>query len=344
MTEAKPSGRRWPVIAICIVLLPIAGWCAFWLYLRTRADAELTALARAAADSPVKLTCGGRTINGFPFDLVVTCHDPATVIAGDKGPVDIRFPRFVAQVSLFSPQNVALDLTGPLTAQDAAGRTQATWTTMRAEINGVMSGVRDLAIHGSYLGLTCEACYEPLRASHVDTLDIRFGRRDATQDHAFSVSAAGLQNALLLALTASDKPANFATTGTITKFAFPESLRLAAAAERWRFAGGNVTFDNASLDQGPMHVQVAGTFALDEYHRPAGTFQVGARNAATLISVYTRSLSPLLQLAIGAALRGLDSATANSGEKLDVSLPGRIENGSLSLGPLRGIATVPPLY
>lgn len=344
MNDAKPTGRRWLVAAVCIVLLPVAAWCAFWLYLRTRADAELAALARATTDSPVKLTCGGRTIGGFPFDLVVTCDAPVAVIAGDKGPVDVRFPRFVAQASLFSPQTVALDLTGPLTAQDAAGRTQATWKTMRAEIAGVLSGVRDIALHGSDLGLTCEACYEPLRASHVDTLDLRFGRRDATPDHAFAVSAAGLHNALLLALTASDKPANFAATGTITKFVFPQSLRLAAEAERWRAAGGTVTFDNASLDQGPMHVQVAGTFALDDYHRPTGTFQVGARNAATLISVYTRSLSPLLQLAIGAALRGLDSATANSGEKLDVSLPGRIENGSVSLGPLRGIATVPPLY
>ncbi len=344
MNGANPSQRRWLVAVICIVLLPIIGWCAFWLYLRTRADAELAALASAAAGGPVKLTCGGRTIGGFPFNLVVTCHDPAAVIAGDRGPVDIRFPRFVAQVSLLSPQNVALDLTGPLTAQDAAGRTQATWTTMRAEINGVLSGVRDLAIHGSYLGLACEACYEPLRASRVDTLDIRFGRRDATQDHAFSVSAAGLQNALLLALTASDKPANFAANGTITKFELPHSLRLAAEAERWRVAGGAVTFDSASLDQGPMHVQVAGTFTLDDYHRPAGAFQLGARNAATLISAYTRQLSPLLQLAIGAALRGIDSATANSGENTGVSLPGRIENGSLSLGPLRGIATVPPLY
>lgn len=304
----------------------------------------MMALANAPSGSPVRLTCGQRDIGGFPFELVLTCRDPAFAVAGDSGPVDIRFPQLSAKASLFAPQTVEVDLAGPLTAIDARGRTNSTWTTMHLDIVGLSRDVRRVAVHGTGLNLSCSGCYEALRSSQVGTFDVSFEQRGDTRDYAFAVSASALQNALLAALTGTDEPAIFAANGTVTQFDWPRSLRLAAEAERWRAAGGSLTVERASLDQGAMHTQVAGTFALDPFHRSSGTFQFGARNAAALVSVFTRSLSPLLQLAIGAALRGIDSATAQSGEKLDVSLPGRIDNGSVSLGPLRGISSVAPLY
>lgn len=332
----------WLVVTACLVVLPIAGWSAFWLYARSRVATYINALANAPPGSPLRLVCGERGIGGFPFDLVVTCRDPNLIIAGDAGPVEIGLSRLFAKASLFTRDRIALDLTGPLTAKDAAGLTQAKWTAMRIEIDG-LPDVRRVAVHGADLSLFCEACYEPMRASQVGTLDLALERRGTTRDYAFAVSADGLRNASLFTLTANDRPANFAATGTIAQFEFPRSLRLAAEAERWRVAGGSVTFERAALDQAAMRVQVAGTFGLDAYHRPRGTFRFGARNAAVLMSGFTRSLSPLLQLAIGTALRNIDLATANAGDK-GVDLPGRIENGSVSLGPLRGVASIAPLY
>ena len=258
MNLQSPFGRGWFAVSIAVVLLPIAGWCAVWLFARSRAEAQLDALAHGVPGGLVALVCGERSTGGFPFDLVMICRDPVFTVAGDSGPVMIRLARLTASASLLSPQRVSADLTGPLTAQDAGGRTQAGWTNMHIDADGASPEFRSFVLRGAGLNLSCETCFELLRASRVEAFDLRFERKGETRDYAFSVAASGVQNALLLQLTASDRPAAFAASGTITQFEIPNSLRLAAEAERWRRDGGQVSLGMASLDQEAMHVQVVG--------------------------------------------------------------------------------------
>ena len=345
MNVLNSKRRRWVAVAgIALVVLPVLGWSAFWAYARLRAGVEMDAFLDTRSGMPVHLACGRRSIGGYPFDIVLNCVDPVVTVAGDAGPVTLRFPRLSMSTRLSDPRDQTIYLDGPLTASDVRSNARADWTSMTLGMRGEVAVADSMLLRGEAVSLTCEGCPDVLRGAAAQTVEILAQRRGDTTDFTFSAALTGIRNNALTDLTATDQPAIFSANGIITQFELPTSLRFAAETERWRRDGGEIVVEKSVLDQGALHAEVAGRFALDAAHRPTAQFNVGARNAATLISAFTRSLNPLLQLAIAAGLRGIDGATAKGGNGLSVQLPGTIENGALSVGPARGIATMQPLY
>lgn len=336
---------RWTAIAaVALVVLPAIGWSGFWLYARVRAAGEMDAFLSGKSGLPIQLACAQRSIGGYPLDIALNCRDPVVTIAGDAGPVTLRFPRLTMTTRLTNPRDQTVEFEGPLTANDARSQTRAEWTSMVVGMRGEVAVADSVLVRGEGVSLTCDGCSGLLGRVSARAIEILAQRRGDTTDFTFSLTFNDVSNDALTALTASKEPAAFTANGIITQFELPTSLRFAAETERWRRDGGAIVVERAVLDQAALHAEVAGRFALDAVHRPTGQFTVGARNATTLISAFTRGLNPLLQLAIGAALRGIDDATAKGGNDLSVRLSGTIENGSLSVGPARGIVTVPPLY
>ncbi len=343
--SVRRSWTRWAiVVALALIVVPVVGWSGFWVYARMRAASEMDAFLSGQSGLPVQLACAQRTIGGYPLDIALNCRDAVVTIAGDAGPVTLRFPRLTMTTRLTDPRDQTVELEGPLAASDARSQARAEWSSMLVGVRGEIAIADSVLVRGEGMTLTCEGCPDVLRRTAARGIEILAQRRGDTTDFTYSLAFNDVRNGALTALTASSEPANFVASGIITQFELPTSLRFAAETERWRRDGGEIVVDKAILDQAALHAEITGRFALDAAHRPTGQFQVGARNAATLVSAFTRGLNPLFQLAIGAALRGIDDATAKGGNDLSVKLPGKIENGSLTLGPARGIATVPPLY
>jgi hypothetical protein len=110
-----------------------------------------------------------------------------------------------------------------------------------------------------------------------------------------------------------------------------ETLARGANALAWRDAGGALRIAESELEWGPAHLTGSGDFTIDDLARPDGRLSLRItdpdRLADALVEsgVVARENEQALRLAAMLAPRGPDG----------VSLPFRIHDGGIYLGPVR---------
>jgi hypothetical protein len=336
---------RVSIVALAVLLV---GWSIFWLVAWWRAGVELDARMRIEPDRGYSLACADRSIGGYPLKIVVTCRDPVVSFASDAGAITLKFPRMIAQSWLHAPSLVSIDMQGPLEVEQtgAPWAVHADWSSMTIGIRGFAPRFDRFSVWGDDVTLTCTQCPGPVDVVRVAALQTHLKRGSAPDRRTYNLamSLAGVRSAALDSATGSALPGTIALIGSISQFHVPQSLKLVQEAERWRLDGGRINLNTLSLDKGLLHAEINGNFGIDQSHRLEGVYEVAGRNAASLVSLATGSLSPLLQLAIGAALRQVDVATSRAEETPLLRMSGTIEGGSIGLGPFRGLAGVPALY
>jgi len=99
-------------ILIAIVLIVTIAYSAAWFYGADRISNELDQFATNGAQP--QITCGNRSINGFPFRFDVTCSN-ANISLGDD---QVSINRMQATVRVYSPTHVIFFADGPATWRD----------------------------------------------------------------------------------------------------------------------------------------------------------------------------------------------------------------------------------
>jgi hypothetical protein len=338
----RVNARRWSLAALAVL---VVGWSIFWIVAWWRAGAEFDARGKATPGRSYTIACSERSIGGYPLRIVVTCRDPVVTLDADGGPVTLRFTQFRSRSWLHAPSLLSTDLRGPLDIERPSSNLalRADWSSLILDIRNRDPVFDRVSIWADDVTLTCASCTARADVLRVAALQGSVRRAGgARRDYNAAASFAGVRWPALDAATGNDAPGTIALIGSISQFHAPQSMKVSDELEQWRADGGRINLNTLSLDKGILHAAVAGNIGLDPAHRPEGSYEISARNATSLLAFATRSLPPLPQLVIGAVLRAVDEASR--AEDMSLTLTGTIEAGAASLGPVRNVLTIPPLY
>ncbi|MBZ9937350.1 DUF2125 domain-containing protein [Mesorhizobium sp. BR1-1-16] len=135
------KGRRRFQILIVAVLAIAVLWTGGWFGLRHYVGGKLDVLeARASAEGAV-LTCGDRSIGGFPFRFDVTCMPLAAACPAEA--VSLALAGIEAIGMAYNPNRALFAAKGPLALQAPGGaRLDANWTSLQSSIRMGLGGLK----------------------------------------------------------------------------------------------------------------------------------------------------------------------------------------------------------
>jgi len=344
----RRGSRFWLFAPFVGLALAAAAWSAAWFMIRDRATAEIDGWMAAEAVAGRQWSCPGRSVDGFPFRVEVTC--PSLDLK--RGDWSAALGRLKTVAQIYQPNHVIAELAGPLRATDGRVAVEASWRDLRASFRGVGERFQraSVAVEAPVARITGLPPGDfDLRSDRLETHVRPYPGRDPGEG-AIEVSAQA-SNAvvpMLDALIGGGEPATIDLAFTATKARDAALRSLSGDLERWRQAGGKIELARLSLVKAARRIEAAGEASLDDLHRPTGRFEVQAQGLEGLIG---RLTGGAVGGAVGAVLGALlgerrpPSPQAGTGAALTRLPPLRLENGRVALGPLTvpGLR-LPPLY
>ncbi len=170
---ARPGkGRRRFQILVGVVVALALLWTGGWFALRHYVGGKLDALeARASAEGAV-LSCGDRSIGGFPFRFDVTCMPLAASCPAEAVSLDLAGLEAVGMA--YNPNRALFAAKGPLALKAPGGASvDANWTSLQSSIRLSLSGLSRYSLVTDGFDATIAdpmrlAAPIPLRAQHAE--------------------------------------------------------------------------------------------------------------------------------------------------------------------------------
>ncbi len=346
MAANTGTKRRWPPMGRRILVAGLAFLLmipAVWLSARAGALAFIDHWVTQERGFGRDWSCRSTATSGFPDRVVYTCSDVALTIAGRSGQVEVRAPKLEITMRLVDPFVIrgriqgAVSWNGPSSA--LAGRLDG--KLLAFELAWGWRGVNGAIVRAETMTGEVERRGELLRASAGELAVAADWSSGSWLDLSLDIS--GLESQEISA-----------ATGIVDKL----SSRLKTRLERldvlsapgrdplhaWPSAGGRLQVAEGTVRQGDLHGQITGYLTLDERRRPAGELSLSARG---LEPVLRRVGVNLPAMSLGGALASLLGGRRTSSSSSDpptLTLPVRLADGRVFVGPIRTPLMVPPLY
>jgi hypothetical protein len=321
------------------------GWTGLWFAARYEADKRIDAFLTREADRGRRWACDGRAYSGYPLRIAVHCP-----VLAFEGTLSGEATRFTARdvtigAPLTSPRRQAIEATGPLEGQFGALRGKVEWSGLRLFTRVAPQRLERLALATDNMRILAKSGEAPeipeinvtIGKAHVNMrADVAPAGAPAHIESVFSEIRAPLVDAL------TGDPANAMVIAVASLSQMEKLLGRAPAPERieqWRAAGGRLNLHLLNIQKGAASVQAEGDLGLDQTHRPDGKLDLRLRNAGPMTLRLTQNLGLLPRAGLATTL-----ATAALSREGEVHWPLSVESGALSLGPLKQILKLPPLY
>ena len=347
----RHTRRRMPV-ALVVLLLSLAvlalGWSMLWAVARGRAAAGLDDVIASEAAHGRRWSCPGRTIDGYPFRVAVSCRDVGFEGTVDGSPGRGHLAGLTARAWLYEPSAVYVLLDGPMTLTTADHHADFTlgWERLGAKLRGVLTGraraeivgeAFTLARPGGLGGAARRVELHPGPALAPAAVDA-----DSVEVALSGVAAPGLD-----AVTGETAPLDGRLAGIVTHALGDLPDLGPATVERWRAAGGRLDVGDVALTKGPLSLGGSGTLGLDALHRVQGRLDASLGGFEPIMK---RFGIPLRAVEVGGLLADLlgtkPAAAPTPGTQAPgtVSLPVAFGEGTVSVGPFKTGLRLPPLY
>jgi hypothetical protein len=138
--SGQPRRRRiWPIAVPLIVLaVAAAGWCAFWYSAAAQADRLVAEWLDREAKLGRVYACGTRSIEGFPFHIVLHCDEARAQLDNLAPPLGLNLSDVEVTAYLYQPTVLTAEFSGPLAIGEPnqAPRMIADWETARTSVRG----------------------------------------------------------------------------------------------------------------------------------------------------------------------------------------------------------------
>jgi len=115
--SARRRNRRY-VGTLVLFFALIGGWSWLWHYASGQAEIAIDGWRAREAKSGRVYTCGSQTIGGYPFRIEVNCDKAAALFRSNQPPVEIKAGGMLIAAQIYQPNLLITEFHGPLTIAD----------------------------------------------------------------------------------------------------------------------------------------------------------------------------------------------------------------------------------
>jgi hypothetical protein len=343
-TQPKRYSRVGLYVPLFAVIVLAIGWSIFWYISATITGREIGAWIKREAEDGRNWTCPERSVRGYPFRIEISCKNPSfsgpaagIPVAGKLGGI-----RLVAQI--YNPKLIVGEADGPfeLTLPQEGSQTNVNWKLLQISVRGGPDALQRASLVADEIAFKAAVANGRTLSGRADNLQVHL-RRGAEEQHAydFAITSTNTTSTDLDNATGINVPATLQAYGTVTQADSIGGGTIPQLLERWRAAGGSLVLNNAAIIKGGLNAQGNGTLHLDGTHRLDGRIDLTASGLAPVLQRY--GIAPQV-LDIGGLIGGLLTGRAPAPGTGQIRLPLTFDRGQLGLGPIRGLALLPPLY
>ena len=366
--------RRWRYIGTLVLFAAlIGGWSWLWHDTAVRADAAIGGWRAREAEAGRLYTCGSQSIGGYPFRIEVNCDKASALFRSNQPPVEIKTSGILIAAQIYQPDLLISEFHGPLTIAEPghAPNIVVNWKLAQSSVRGTpaaperVSLVFDKPVVDRMAGGVQQKL---LQARHIEIHGRIAGGSAANRPvieialQLDQVSAPSLHPAAVQPVDA-DITAVLRGLNDFSPKPWPQRFREMQAA------GGRIDISQARVQQGEIIAIGGGSLSLNADGRLEGQLRVtiaglesflaaiGAEQMVQTSPTMDRLSGALDRLAPGLGNVARQQATSSNlslginmlGEqttlegKRAVTLPLRLEDGVVLLGPIR-IGKAPALF
>ncbi|MGV3635633.1 MAG: DUF2125 domain-containing protein [Pseudorhodoplanes sp.] len=362
-----PRRRRsigWLIPSLVLVIV-VAGWCAFWFYAAERARDTIAGWIERETRGGRVYTCGSQALGGFPFRIEFRCNQATAEFEKARPPVTLSAGNVLAAVQVYQPNLVLAEIEAPVTVADPGQppKMTANWSLAQLSLRGTPRNPQRVSFVADKLTLDQAGSGNPARvfAAEKGQLHGRLASGSVRENPVIDVAAS-----LKAATALSWHPV------LAQQFDFDGDSRLVGLrnfqpkswAERFReiqAANGRIEIRNARFKQGDVLAVATGNLRLTPQGYLEGALTVTASGVEKILpalgmEALARQGTSRSQR-LGAALGLLDQmapgaiagAVSLLGEQVELEgrratrMPLRFKDGLATLGPVK-LGQTPPLF
>jgi hypothetical protein len=348
MSELSQPRKRYSRVGLyapAFALLVLAiGWSVFWYVSATITGREIGEWIKREAEDGRDWTCPDRSVGGYPFRIEITCKNPSFSGPAAGIPVLGKLGGIHLVAQIYDPKLVVGEADGPFDftlAQDGS-RVAGNWKLLQISVRGGPDALQRASLIADNIELTGSVANGRAFSAGADNLQVHLRRgAQAQRAYDFALTSRNTASADLDNATGTSVPATLQFAGTVTQAETIGGGTIPQLLERWRVAGGSLVLDSAALVKGTLNAQGTGTLHIDNTHRLDGRIDVTASGLAPVLQRY--GIAPQV-LDIGGLIGGLLTGRAPAQNTGQIRVALTFDHGRLGLGPVKGLALLPPLY
>ncbi len=367
--DSHPAQQRrrsigW-LIPVLVVVIVVAGWCAFWFYAADRARDTIAGWIEREARGGRIYTCGSQSLGGFPFRIEIHCTQVTATFEKMRPPVALATGSVLAAVQVYQPTLVLAEIDGPVTIAEPghAPKMTANWSLAQVSLRGTPRNPQRVSFAATKLTLDGAGSEKPDRLLTADKgqLHGRLASGTVRENPVIDV-AASLKGATAPSWhPLAAKPFDFNGDTRLVGLRNFQPKSWGERLKEIQQADGRIEVRNARLKQGDLLAVASGNLKLTKQGYLDGELTVTATGLEAILPALglealsrqggSRSqrlgaaLSLLDQMAPGA----ISSAVSLLGEQVDLEgrratkMPLRFKNGFATLGPVK-LGQTPPVF
>lgn len=143
----RRTGRRYATM-VFLVLALIGGWSWFWHYAAGQAQIVLDGWRAREAKAGRIYACGSQTIGGYPFRFEVECDKASALFHSNQPPVEIKAGGMSVAAQIYQPNLLITEFHGPLTIADPGKLPNiiVNWKLAQSSVRGTPSAPERVSI------------------------------------------------------------------------------------------------------------------------------------------------------------------------------------------------------
>jgi hypothetical protein len=369
--SARRRTGRYITLLILIAAL-FGGWSWFWYYAAGKAEATIEGWRAREAKAGRIYECGSQTSGGFPFRYEVNCSGASALFRSNQPPVEIKAGNILVVAQVYQPTLLISEFRGPLTIADPgqAPNIIANWTLAQSSVRGTPAAPERASF----------VFDNPVVDRVIDGKQENFLHAKHIEFHGRIIEGSAASNPVIEFVTRLEdtsvpglhpgavKPINADITSVLRGLSDFSPKPWAVRFRELQTTGGHIDITQARVHQGETIAVGNGSVTLNPHGRLDGQLRVtvaglepflneigaqkvvqnspGVDKVAGALDRLMPGLGNVARQTAGAnvslGINMLGQQTTLEGKQA-VTLPLRIDDGSIFLGPLK-IGNAPALF
>jgi hypothetical protein len=331
-----------------MIVFVALSWCAVWWGAVLTTRAQVDAWIGQELSLGRQWTCQRRGIDGFPFEIALTCEAPYFVGTVNGRELHGGLSALSAIAQLYRPTHLVLDARSPLKLAAQGSDLALGWNRMQANVVGTPSHLERLTVSANTVDAKVVPPIFGETAANAGSVRIDLSvapqANETIQEYQVALDLDAAVIPALDVATQSNSPVHAALSGTLSQASWGNAGTAAERLEQWRRAGGRLNIASLVVDKGRLHILAHGQIYLDDQHRLSGHIEAEVEGIEPLLARFGVPVTAIEFDKLGglfSRMLGAQNTASKEPKKLPLKLT--LTGGRLMLGPISTLA-LEPLY